>query len=90
MEPPLEYCPPRAGGLTPGRDPAGGQSQAGSLTGAVASQIVTEVREVRLAVVGNHRTSVKAKGGLTASETSRAGWKHGLNDLMVPSGRAIT
>ena len=60
------------------------------MTGAVASQIVTEVREVHLAVVGNHRTSVKAKGGLTASETSRAGAKAGLNDLMVLSGKAIT
>ena len=43
-----------------------GQCQAGSLTGAVASQRVTEVREGLLAVVGNHRTSVKAQGGLTA------------------------
>ena len=60
------------------------------MTGAVASQIVTEVREVRLAVVGNHRTSVKAKGGLTARETSRAGAKAGLNDLAVLSGRAVT
>ena len=48
------------------RDPASGQRQAGSLTGAVASQRVTEVREGLLAVVGNHRTSVKAQGGLTA------------------------
>ena len=60
------------------------------MTGAVASQIVTEVREGLLAVVGNHRTSVKAQGGLTARETSRAGAKAGLNDLMVPRGRAIT
>ena len=62
----------------------------GSLTGAVASQRVTAVREGLLAVVGNHRTSVKAQGGLTARETYRAGGKAGLNDLMVPSGRAIT
>ena len=60
------------------------------MTGAVASQKVTEVREGLLAVVGNHRASVKAQGGLTARETSRAGAKAGLNDLMVPSGRAIT
>ena len=44
VEPPLEYCPPRAGGLTPRRHPGGGQRQAGSLTGAVASQNVTEAR----------------------------------------------
>ena len=60
------------------------------MTGAVASQKVTEVREGLLAVVGNHRTSVKAKGGLTARETSRAGAKAGLSDLMVLSGKAIT
>ena len=62
----------------------------GGLTGAVASKRVTEVREGLLAVVGNHRTSVKAQGGLTARETFRAGTKVGLNDLMVPRGRAIT
>ena len=60
------------------------------MTGAVASQTVTEVREGLLAVVGNHRTSVKAHGGLTARETSRAGTIVGLNDLAVPSGRAVT
>ncbi len=60
------------------------------MTGAVASQMVTEVREGLLAVVGNHRASVKAQGGLTARETSRAGTKVGLNDLAVPGGRAVT
>ena len=62
----------------------------GSLTGAVASQRVTEVREGLLAVVGNHRTSVKAQGGLTERQTCRSGAKAGLSDLAVPSGRAIT
>ena len=60
------------------------------MTGAVASQNVTEAREGLLAVVGNHRTSVKAQGGLTASETSRAGAKAGLSDLAVASGSAVT
>ena len=41
-------------------------------------------------MVGNHRTSVKAQGGLTASETSRAGAKAGLSDLAVASGSAVT
>ena len=55
------------------------------MTGAVASQRVTEVREGLLAPVGNRRTSVKAQGGLTARVTIRAGAKAGLSDLMVLS-----
>ena len=62
----------------------------GSLTGAVASQRVTEVREGLLTPVGNRSTSVKAQGGLTARVTIRAGTKVGLSDLMVLSGKAIT
>ena len=62
----------------------------GSLTGAVASQRVTEVREGLLTPVGNRSTSVKAQGGLTARVTIRAGAKAGLSDLMVLSGKAIT
>ena len=60
------------------------------MTGAVASQRVTEVREGLLTLVGNQGASVKAQGGLTARKTFRAGAKAGLSDLMVPSGRAIT
>ena len=60
------------------------------MTGAVASQNVTEAREGLLTVVGNHGASVKAQGGLTASETSRAGAKAGLSDLAVASGSAVT
>ncbi len=41
-------------------------------------------------MVGNHSQSVKAKGSLTARETTRAGTKVGLSDLVVPYGRAIT
>ena len=48
------------------------------------------MREGLLAVVGNHRTSVKAQGGLTARQTCRADTKVGLSDLMVLSGKAIT
>ena len=62
----------------------------GGLTGAVASQNVTEVREGHLTLVGNQRTSVKAQGGLTARLTGRAGTKVGLSDLVVASGSAIT
>ena len=66
-----------------GRDPAPGQRQAGSLTGAVASQSVTEAREGHLRAVGNRPSSVKAQGGLTARRTGRAGTKVGLSDLAV-------
>jgi hypothetical protein len=62
----------------------------GGLTGAVTSKRVTEVREGLLALDGNQRTSVKAKGGLTARLTSRAGAKAGLSDLAVASGSAVT
>ena len=74
----------------PTRDPGRGQCQAGSLTGAVASQRVTEARDGHLRMVGNHPASVKAQGGLTARQTSRAGTKVGLSDLAVARGSAVT
>src|SRR5699024_12771668 len=40
-------------------------------------------------MVGNHSSSVKAEGSLTARPTSRAGTKVGLSDQVVPHGRAI-
>ena len=45
----------------------------GSLTGAVASQTVTEVREGRLALVGNQRCKCKGKRRLDceSDRTSR-------------------
>ena len=70
--------------------PGGGQCQAGGLTGAVASQKVTEVREGFLALVGNQRSSVMAQGSLTVRRTCRAGAKAGLSDLAVVSGSAVT
>ena len=42
MEPLLGYHPCSTGFLTSSRDPAGGQCQVGSLTGAVASERVSE------------------------------------------------
>ena len=59
------------------------------MTGAVASQIVTEAREGSLRLIGNQPKSVKAEGSLTARPTSRAGTKVGLSDPVVPYGRAI-
>ena len=40
-------------------------------------------------MIGNHSKSVKAKGGLTARSTDRAGTKVGLSDPVVISGNAI-
>ena len=40
-------------------------------------------------MIGNHSKSVKAKGGLTARVTARAGTKVGLSDPVVISGNAI-
>jgi hypothetical protein len=70
-------------------NPGSGQCLAGSLTGAVASQNVTEARNGWLSVVGNHASSVKAEASLTARLTGRAGAKAGLSDPVVLNGRAI-
>ena len=59
------------------------------MTGAVASQRVTEAPKGSLRMVGNHSKSVKAEGSLTARPTSRAGTKVGLSDPAVPNGRAV-
>ena len=61
----------------------------GSLTGAVASQRVTEASKGSLRMVGNHSQSVKAEGSLTARETSRADTKVGLSDPAVENGIAV-
>ena len=57
------------------------------MTGAVASQNVTEAPKGSLSANGNRAKSVKAEGSLTASQTRRAGTKVGLSDPVVPSGR---
>ena len=44
----------------PGSDPARRQCQAGSLTGAVASQKVTEASKGSLSLVGNQVSSIRA------------------------------
>ena len=59
------------------------------MTGAVASQNVTEALNGSLSMVGNHALSAKAKGSLTARGTLRAGAKAGLSDPVVLYGRAI-
>ena len=57
-----------------------GQCQAGSLTGAVASERVSEALKGSLRMVGNHLKSAKAEGSLTATPTGGAGTKVGLSD----------
>ena len=85
----VKYHPYRIGDLTQARYPGREHCQAGSLTGAVASQKVTEAREGSLRLIGNQPQSAKAEGSLTARPTSRAGTKVGLSDPVVPYGRAI-
>jgi hypothetical protein len=89
VEPTLKYHPGMFGVLTSARHPGQGQCMVGSLTGAVSSQSVTEEREGTLSAVGNRAMSAKAKGCLTARQTSRAGAKAGLSDPVVLNGRAI-
>ena len=59
------------------------------MTGAVASERVTEAPKGSLRVNGNHPESAKAQGSLTARLTRRAETKVGLSDPTVPSGRAV-
>jgi hypothetical protein len=89
VEPTLKYHPGCLGDLTCTRKPGGGHCLVGSLTGAVASQRVTEAREGSLRLIGNQPSSVMAEGSLTARPTSRAGTKVGHSDPVVPHGRAI-
>ena len=52
----------------------------GSLTGAVASQSVTEAPQGRLSLDGHETVSAKTYAGLTARPTSRAGAKAEVSD----------
>src|ERR671920_1788136 len=77
-------CSPRSG------KPRLGPWQVGSLTGAVASERVTEAR-AWLAQRGRYSRlqSVTPQASLTARPTGRAGTKVGRSDPVVPRGRAI-
>ena len=89
MERTLGYHSCVTGVLTSGRKPAFGQCQMGSLTGAVASQRVTEAPKGSLRMDGNHSKSAKAEGSLTATPTGGAGTKVGLSDPAALSGKAV-
>ena len=56
----MKYQPSGYGHLTAFRYPGPGQCMVGSLTGAVASQRVTEAFDGRLRAVGNRSLSVMA------------------------------
>src|SRR5574344_748586 len=80
----------RMGGvLTLGRDPAAGQCQRVSLTGAVSSQTVTEEFEGTLSTVGNRASSARVEVCLTARGTPRADAKAGPSDPAVARGSAV-
>ena len=75
--------------LTQDSEPDRGPWQMGSLTGAVASQRVTEALKGTLRMVGNHSLSVNAEECLTARQTTRAGTKVGVSDPAVQNGMAV-
>ena len=77
------------GVLTWYREQVRGECQVGSLTGAVASQRVTEAPKGSLSADGNRAKSAKAEGSLTERQTSRTGTKVGISDPAVPNGRAV-
>ncbi len=79
-EPLLGYHPYSTGFLTRARKPGGGQCLTGSLTGAVASERVSEALKGYLRMDGNHSQSAKAEGSLTVTPTGGAGTKVGLSD----------
>ena len=83
MESLLGYHPCSIGFLTCARDPGSGQCQAGSLTGAVASERVSEALKGSLRMVGNQSQSAKAEGSLTVTPTGGTGTKVGLSDPVV-------
>ena len=86
----LKYHSDRIEHLTLAHDLGWGQCLVGSLTGAVASQNVTEAPKGSLSLVGNQVVSVSAQGGLTVRLTGRAGTKVGTSDLTVACGCAVT
>ena len=85
----LKYHSGRAGCLTWVRDPDQGQCLMGSLTGAVASQNVTEAPKGSLNLDGNQVSSASAQGSLTARRTCQAGTKVGTSDPALAGGSGV-
>ena len=84
VEPTLKYHPYLTGALTCPPYRGRGHCLVGSLTGAVASQRVTEARDGGLRLVGNQLLSAMAQARLTARATARAETKVGHSDPVVP------
>ena len=76
----LGYHPWYVGILTGGHYLVTGQCQADSLTGAVASERVTEALKGWLSTDGNRAESVNAEVSLTATPTGGAVTKVGVSD----------
>ena len=89
VESTLGYHPSCSGLLTRCPNRGREQRQVGSLTGAVASQKVTEALKGSLSLVGNQVLSVSAQGSLTARPTGRAGTKVGTSDPAPASGSGV-
>ena len=85
----LKYHSDRTECLTSDRDPVQGQCLVGSLTGAVASQRVTEAPKGSLSLVGNQVSSASAQGSLTVRQTCRAGTKVGTSDPALAGGSGV-
>ena len=85
----LKYHSGHFGYLTANRNPVPGQCLVGSLTGAVASQKVTEAPKGFLNLVGNQVSSVSAQGSLTVRPTGRAGTKVGTSDPALACGSGV-
>ena len=85
----LKYHSDRIGHLTSDHDLVQGQCLVGSLTGAVASQNVTEAPKGSLSLVGNQVSSVSAQGSLTVRLTGRAGTKVGTSDPAPACGSGV-
>ena len=89
VESSLKYHSDRFELLTSAHYLGQGQCLVGSLTGAVASQKVTEAPKGSLNLVGNQVSSVSAQGSLTVRQTCRAGAKAGTSDPAVACGSAV-
>src|SRR3954452_4886102 len=61
----------------------------GSLTGAVASQSVTEAPKGSLRLVGNQLVRAREQGSLTERPTGQAGAKAGPSDPAVAGGSPV-
>ena len=80
----MKYHPGYHEILTQTRYPGRGHCLVGSLTGAVASQNLTEASKGSLRAVGNRTSSIRVEGSQTARPTSRAETKVGHSDPVVP------